>query len=133
MIIRSEFAITRLLVIPYGLLLALYLSVIGGGGAWLWHQVRAVETRLLIDEMMAALEPLAQRLRSRDALAAMRDSETWLVTDVERLFMGMPALRNVSVRGDLSGYQMENNVAGTVVRGCPARDEFSARGRAPAW
>lgn len=112
--IRSEFAITRLVVLPYALLLVLYFTVIGGGGAWLWHQVRVVETRLLIDEMMAEVEPLAQRLRSRDALGAMRDSEAWLVTDVERLVAGMPALRSVSVRGVLSGYQMEANAAGAV-------------------
>ena len=53
--IRSEFAVTRLIVVPYGLLLVLYFAVIGAGGAWLWHEVRAVETRLLIDEMMAEL------------------------------------------------------------------------------
>ncbi len=112
--IRSEFAITRLVVLPYTALLVLYFIVVGGGASWLWHQVRAVETRLLIDEMMVELEPLAQRLRSGDALAAMRDSEAWLVTDVERLFAAMPALRNVSVRGVLTGYQMEANVAGAV-------------------
>ncbi len=112
--IRSEFAITRLVVVPYSALLVLYFILVGGGAYWLWHQVRAVETRLMIEEMMAELEPLAQRLRSGDALAAMRDSEAWLVTDVERLFAGMPALRNVSVRGVLTGYQMEANVAGAV-------------------
>ena len=114
MIIRSEFAITRLVVLPYTLLLVLYCAVIGGGGAWLWYQVRAVETQLLIDEMMAELEPLTQRLRSGDALAAMRDGEGWLVTEVERLFASMSALRDVSVRGVLSGYQLESNAAGAV-------------------
>jgi signal transduction histidine kinase len=112
--IRSEFAVTRLVVVPYGLLLVLYFAVIGGGGAWLWHEVRAVETRLLIDEMMAELEPLAQRLRSGDALAAARDGDGWLLTEVERLFGGMSALRDVSVRGLLSGYRMNSNEAGAV-------------------
>ena len=53
--IRSEFAITRLVVLPYTALLVLYFILVGGGASWLWHQVRAVETRLLIDEMMAEL------------------------------------------------------------------------------
>ena len=112
--IRSEFAITRLVVLPYLVLLVFYLAVIGIGGAWLWNQLRTVETGVLIEEMIGELEPLAQRLRSGDALAAMRDSEAWLVTDVERLFAGMPALRNVSVRGVLTGYQMESNALGAV-------------------
>ncbi|MEW7982463.1 MAG: hypothetical protein G8D58_05440 [gamma proteobacterium symbiont of Phacoides pectinatus] len=112
--IRSNFAITRLLVVPYAVLLLLYLTVIGGGGAWLWHQVHTVQTQLLIDEMMGELEPLAQRLRSGDALTAMRDNEGWLVREVEKLFAGMPALRDVSVRGSESGYRMASDVAGVV-------------------
>jgi signal transduction histidine kinase len=110
--IQSNFAITRVLVIPYGVLLALHLAVVGGGGIWLYHQVRAVETRLLVDDMIAAIEPFADRLRSGDAIASMRDREAWLVADIERLFLNMPALRNVSVRGPDSGYQMDSDVAG---------------------
>ncbi|WP_300318440.1 ATP-binding protein [Accumulibacter sp.] len=112
--IRSNFAITRLIALPYAVLLALYLAVVGGGGAWLYHQVRAVETRLLVDEILRSIEPLAEVLRSVDAIAAMRDSEPWLVSNVEALFAGMPALRNVSVREAASGYRMENNAAGAV-------------------
>lgn len=110
--VRSNFAITRLLVLPYVALLTLYLLVVGGGAAWLWNQVRTAETRLLIDDMLAELEPLTQRLRAGDALAAMRDNEGWLVTDIERLFADMPALSNVSIRGTRSGYQMARNGAG---------------------
>ena len=72
-----------MLVIPYLALLALYIVMMGLGGAVLHYQVRAVETRLLIDEMLAATEPLAERLRSGDAIAAMRDNAAWLVADVE--------------------------------------------------
>jgi len=112
--IRSNFAITRLVTLPYTVLLVLYLAVVGGGGSWLYYQVRAVETRLLVDEILTLIEPLAERLRSGDAIAAIRDSEAWLVTDVERLFADMPSLRNVSVRGPESGYQMESDAAGVV-------------------
>ncbi len=112
--IRSNFAITRLLVLPYTALLVLYFVVIGGGSAWLWHQVRAAESQLLIDDMMTELEPLAQRLRLGDALNAMRDNEGWLVAEVDKLFASMPALHNISLRGGLSGYQVLRNDSGTV-------------------
>ena len=112
--IRSNFAITRLIILPYALLLCLYFAVVGGGGTWLYYQFRGVETRLLLDELMRAIDPLAQRLRSGNALAAMRDSEAWLVTDVERLFVNLPALRYISVRGPESGFRMESGVPGTV-------------------
>lgn len=112
--IRSNFAITRLVILPYAALLALYLAVVGGGGAWLYHQVRAVETRVLVDGIMVGIEPLAERLRSGGAIAAMRDSEPWLVSEVQRLFANMSALRNVSVQGSEFGYQMESDAAGVV-------------------
>ena len=112
--IRSNFAITRALVVPYGILLALYLAVVGGGGAWLYYQVRAVETRLLVDEILSAIEPVAERLRAGDAIESMRENESWLVAEVERLFVDIPALRHVSVRGPEAGYQMDNDVTGNV-------------------
>lgn len=111
---RSRFAITRLIVLPYSALLLLYLIVVGGGGAWLYGQVRAVETRLLIDNMMTTIEPLAEKLRSVDALATMRDSTPWLLSDVRQLFANMPALRNVSVRDGESGFKMDPNAAGVI-------------------
>lgn len=112
--IRSNFAVTRLIVLPYSVLLLLYLIVVGGGGVWLYVQVRAVETRLLINNMMTTIEPLAKKLRSVDALATMRDSTPWLLRDARQLFADMPALRNISVRGGESGYQMDPNAAGVI-------------------
>lgn len=112
--IRSNFAITRLLVLPFGALLALYLLVVGGGGVWLYLQVRAVETRLLIDEVMTAVEPLVEKLGAVDKLALMEKAEPWLVADVQRLFAGIPSLRNVSVRGRQHGFQMNSAANGVI-------------------
>jgi len=47
--------------------LALFLLVVGGGGAWLYHQVRAVETQLLIDDISSIIEPLVEKLAVVDA------------------------------------------------------------------
>ena len=112
--IRSNFAFTRLLILPYAALLTLYIAVVGGGGAWLYHHARAAETRVLVDGIMEAVEPLAERLRSGDAIAAMRDGEPWLVNEVQKLFANTPALRSVSVRGHESGYQLESDAAGVL-------------------
>jgi hypothetical protein len=78
------------------------------------HHVLAAESQLLIDDMMAELEPLVQRLRSGDGLSAMRDNEAWLVAEVDKLFANLSALRNMSLRGRQSGYQMLRNGSGTV-------------------
>ena len=112
--IRSNFAITRLVILPYAALLTLYIAVVGGGGAWLYHQARAAETRALVDGIRVAIEPLAERLRSADAIVAISDSEPWLVNEVQKLFANIPALRNVAVRESGSGYQLESDSAGVV-------------------
>jgi len=114
MIIRSDFAITRLIILPYGALLVLYLAVVGGGGAWLYHQVRTVETRLLIDEVTGALEPLAMRLGTVDAASVMQQRESWLIEDLRTLFAAIPSLRNVSVRDAEAGFQMVVDDSGAV-------------------
>ena len=114
MIIRSDFAITRLVTLPFGALLALYLVVVGGGGAWLYHQVRTVETRLVINEVTAALAPLAKKLGAVDAVAAMQRGEPWLVDDLQTLFTVIPSLRNVSLRDADAGFQMVMDASGEV-------------------
>ncbi|MBQ0834126.1 ATP-binding protein [Marinobacter sp.] len=112
--IRSNFAFTRLLILPYAALLTLYIAVVGGGGAWLYNHARVAETRVLVDGIMEAVEPLAERLRSGDAIAAMRDGEPWLVNEVQKLFANTPALRSVSVRGHESGYQLKSDATGVL-------------------
>lgn len=125
--IRSNFAITRVLMVPYGILVTLYLSVVGGAGAWLTYEVRAVETRLLLEEIMAAIVPLAESLRTRDALAAVRGRDASLVADAEALFAELPALRNFSVRGPESGYRLEHGANGVVSFGAAASLPENAR------
>lgn len=114
MVTLSNFAITRLILLPYGALLALYLSVVGGGGAWLYHQLRIVETRLLIDEVTEAIEPLAEKLGAVDAASAMRNHESWLIEDLQALFAAIPSLRSVSVRDGEAGFQTVVDGGGAV-------------------
>lgn len=101
-----QFRHRPLIVLPFGGLLALYLLVVGGGGAWLYHQVRTVETRLLVDEVTAALEPFAKKLGAVDAASAIEQREPWLIKELQALFAAIPSLRNVSVRGPDTGSQM---------------------------
>jgi signal transduction histidine kinase len=103
---RSDSAFKRLIILPYSVLLALYLAVVGGGGAWLYHQVRAVEARLLIDEVKTALEPLVQKLGRVGAAEVMQSPEPSLVEDLQALFAAMPALRDLSVRGPEVGFRL---------------------------
>ncbi len=104
--VRSRFAITRLIVIPFGALFLLYLLVVGGGGLWLYAQVRSAELNALMNRVVEQVRPLAEKLGRGDAIA-QRD-EGWLRDDVSRLFSGIPSLRSIAVRGPRSSYQFDD-------------------------
>ena len=124
MTLRSNFAITRLILLPYGTLLLLYILLIGGGGWWLYAQVRSVEAEILVRGVMAEIEPLAEKLSGTDAFSSLEQRNAWLVTDIEQLFEDIPSLRNVSVRSSQAGYQMragaERQVSTRAVAPLPA-------------
>ncbi len=104
--IRSNFAITRLIVIPFGALFTLYLLVVGGGGLWLYSQARSAELRMLMDQLVAQVSPLVEKLGKTDVMA--QRNETWLQDDVSVLFSGLPSLRSVAVRDTHAGYQFDS-------------------------
>ena len=101
---RSQFAIKRLLVVPYGALLILYIAVLGGGGAWLYLQVRAVEARLLVDEILAVVEPLAEQLDALERVVATARDEPDLIAALRGLFGDLPALTRIAVQDRAGGF-----------------------------
>lgn len=113
--IRSSFAVGRLIVAPYAVLLAMYMVVVGGGGTWLYFQVRAVETRLLVEELMALAEPLAEKLSGVDAMSLVDRREPWLMADVRRLFTDLPALRQIFLRDRQRGLAVSTGPTGEVL------------------
>ena len=110
--IRSNFAITRLIVLPFTALLLLYLVVVGGGGFWLYHQVRNAEARILVDNVLAQIRPLANKLSTSDALS--QSNSEWLRRDARDLFASIPSLQNVSIKGTESGVLFNDDTAGVV-------------------
>jgi len=112
--IRSNFAITRLLVLPYAGLLGLFLLVVGGGGAWLFLQVRAVETQLLIDDINSVIEPFVEKLAAVDAVTTVEQGESWLIAYVQDLLAGIPSLREVFVHDQQRGFEMKSDSRGVL-------------------
>ena len=113
--IRSNFAITRLITLPYGVLLGLYLLVVGGGGAWLYLKVRAAETHMLFDKVTEAVRPLAEKLSKNNALSSAEQSRPWLIADVEALFAAIPSLHLIAIRGAEAGFQIDKHVGRPIV------------------
>ena len=112
--VRSSFAVTRLVLLPYGALLALYLVVVGGGGAWLYIETRAVQTRLLVDEIISAVEPVTEALGGFGVAGEAGLPDSPMVRRIEGLFAELPALRHVSLRGRSGGLVLRGGADGGV-------------------
>ncbi len=112
--IRSKFAITRLVALPYALLLTLYLLVVGGGSLWLYGQVKTAETELLINKLMVVTKSLAGSLRDTDAMGVARENRSWLIEDVHRLYDKLSSLRNITIKDKQQGYQLHPKLVGGV-------------------
>ena len=124
--IRSKFAITRLIALPYTLLLLLYLLMVGGGSFWLYEEVKSAETAILINKLMVNTQPLAESLRDTDAISAARESQSWLIDDVSKLYNKLDSLRNITVRDKEQGYQLLPSMEGEAVNAL-AEDATAAR------
>lgn len=105
--IRSNFAITRLLIFPYLGLLTLYLLIVGGGGYWILHTVEQVEARLTFDEIASRLEPVVGNIKDTDSVALFRQEVPWIIKSIEALFRDLPSLSSVSTQNDREGYRIQ--------------------------
>ncbi len=112
--IRSRFAVTRLIVLPYLALLTLYLLVVGGAGGWLLVNVRALESRLLIDRLHEDLRPLAESLARTDHSDFIAVAGSALDAEVRGTFARHPALRGVALRDAEGGYELHSTETGAI-------------------
>ncbi len=112
--IRSKFAITRLIIFPYMALLMLYFLMIGVGGGWLFFNVRAVESRMLIDQLLEDLNPLAERLSKVDSGDFVISANSPLDTHIRKVFADHPALRGVFLRDSEVGVEMKVTATGEI-------------------
>ena len=135
---RSSLALGRLVGAPYGALLALYLALLGGGGAWLHRELRAAEAELEVERLLGTLGTVAERFAAPGAADAARGPDPAALAEVGTLFDELVELEAVSLRDAAGGWIAEGPVASGTgalprVRAIPGEDVGPAPGEpAPA-
>ncbi len=101
---KSTRSLLRVYLLPYILLMALYLLVIGCGSAWLYFTARQAQTELITDNMVKIVRPFIQQLNEQ--YQANRDSNKplFLSRHVGQMYQALPHLRQVSIRDSEKGY-----------------------------
>ncbi len=103
--IRSRLPFVRIILVPYLLLLLLFVAVTGAGSAWLYFKSRQAQSQLLIHGLVRTVTPLVEHLARSDIAGLLRNRQSWLHRDLESIFRRMPNLEDVTVHSAQGGFR----------------------------
>lgn len=96
--------IFRVYLVPFALLLTLYLLVIGGGGSWLYLSAHNAQTELVTTHILDVIRPSIKQLEAEHAKEAKQQTQSKLSDKVIHLYKSLPHLRQISIRNRTKGY-----------------------------
>lgn len=101
---QSPANILKIYLIPFVLLLVLYLLVIGAGGSWLYLSARDAQTQLVTTHIMEVISPAIRQLEADQNKDAKQHDLSKLSEKVMHLYRALPHLREISIRNRNIGY-----------------------------
>ncbi len=101
---QSPLPLLRTYLIPYTLLLILYLLVIGCGSAWLYLTARHAQTELVTGHIIDIVSPFLDQLSEEHHATKQGNSQFILSNKVKKLYQTLPHLKQVSIRDQQKGY-----------------------------
>jgi signal transduction histidine kinase len=101
---QSPTNILRIYLVPYALLLILFLLVIGGGGSWLYLSARHVQTELVTTHILDVIKSTIGQLEAEYGKNAKQHDLSNLSNKVVHLYSSLPHLRQISIRNRNKGY-----------------------------
>jgi signal transduction histidine kinase len=101
---QSPLPFLRVYLLPYALVLILYLLVIGGGSAWLYLTARHAQTELITGHIVDIASPFLNQLNEEHYANKESNLPFLLSKKVNQLYQTLPHLRQVSIRDQQIGY-----------------------------
>jgi len=101
---QSPLPLLRVYLLPYALLLFLYLVVMGCGSAWLYLTARHAQTELVTGHIIDIVSPFLDPLIEEHHANKENISHYIFSNKVKKLYQTLPHLRQVSIRDQQSGY-----------------------------
>ncbi|WP_457577063.1 sensor histidine kinase [Desulfomarina sp.] len=96
---ESNLSLIRIILIPYLILLLLFVVVTGAGSTWLYFKGRQAQSRLVVHGLLTSVTPLVERLSKADIDPLLAEgSHSWLHTEINTIFRQIPDLEHVRVR-----------------------------------
>ncbi len=96
---ESKLPLVRIILIPYLVLLALFVAVTGAGSTWLYFKARQAQSQLIVHGLLTSVTPLVEHLSKVDIDPLLaEDSHSWLHREINTIFRQIPDLEHVRVR-----------------------------------
>ena len=93
--IRSRLPIVRIFLLPYLVVLLLFVTMTGAGSVWIYFKSRQAQSELLIHGLLQNVRPVLEHIGTRSLSPEMDNRESWLHRELEAIFMALPELEDV--------------------------------------
>ena len=113
--IRSHLPIVRVFLIPYLVVLLLFITVTGAGSAWLYYQARKAQSELLIHGLLQSVTPVLERLSHSDFSHAINTKSSWLRSALDAVFAKIPELEHINVETSSGGLHKYHGAANRII------------------
>ena len=102
-VVRSRLPIARVFLLPYLVVLLLFLTMTGAGSAWLYFKARQAQSELLIHGLLQTVAPVLDHIADSDITQEIREKGSRLHRDLDIMFAKIPELEHINVQGTEGG------------------------------
>ncbi len=113
--IRSRLPVVRVFLLPYLVVLLLFVTVTGAGSAWLYSQARQAQSELLIHGLLQTVTPVLEHLSHSDLSAETEGKSSWLQRTLNAVFSRIPELEHVNVETATGGFHKYHGAADRII------------------
>ncbi len=113
--IRSRLPVVRIFLLPYLVVLLLFITVTGAGSAWLYYQARQAQSELLIHGLLQSVTPVLEHLSHSDLVTEINTKASWLRNELDIIFAKIPELEHVNVETSNGGFHKYHGHANRII------------------
>ena len=107
--IRSKLPVIRVFLVPYLILLLLFITLSGAGSTWLYFKARQAQSELLVQGLLQSVKPVLEQLSHSTPPSRLNDEQSLLHRSLNNIFKKMPGLEGIDVRSGQLGFHKYHN------------------------
>ncbi len=113
--IRSRLPIVHVFLLPYLVVLLLFVIVTGAGSAWLYYQARQAQSELLIHGLLQTVNPVLEHIAHSDLSGQVTNKKSWLHREFNTVFTKIPELEHVNLETSTTGFHKYHGTGNRII------------------